>query len=318
MTPNAHSLLISANHRAESGLALILVLWILSLMSVIATSFVLSTRTDTILAGNTLSMATAEALADAGIHRAIYALATPSSNPLRWKGDGRAHVWTYQNKSIVITIRDEAAKIDINSASDALLRGLFRSAGLDEDSASRMLDRVLDWRDEDSLRRLNGAEADDYAAAGLAYRPSNARFRTVGELRQVLGMTEDVYRRLADAITVYSGLSGINSLIAPKAVLLALPGVDPVQVDAYIASRDVPEGIQVPVFAPAMAFQAGDSKVFSIRAEVKLEDGALFLREAIVRLGQGPGQAVSFLAWRAPDATGPAFGIEAHEGKDAP
>lgn len=293
---------ISKSRNANAGIALVMVLWILSLLTIIASAFVSSTRTNTQLMTNLVGLARAQAMADAGIHRAIYALATPSTDPARWLGNGRIHLWNFEGEIIRITIRDESAKIDINSAHDDLLRSLFRYGGLSEQEITQLLDAVLDWRDEDSLRRANGAEAAEYSAARLSYGPTNTRFQTLSELRQVLGMTEPLYRRIAGLITVYSGQTGINSMIASREVLLALPGVNSEQVDSYIATREAAiPGQPAPIFPFSQAFPAGESNVFSIQAEARLKDGSVFVREAVVRLQQGAKSQVSFLAWRAPD-----------------
>lgn len=298
----ARSFSAAGQARHQTGIALVLVLWILSLLAIIAGSFVFSTRTDTVLTANLVGQARAEALADAGVHRAIYALLKPSADPARWQGDGRTHPWEYEGETIHITIRSESAKIDINTAHPDLIKGLLRNAGIDGQALEALLDAMQDWRDADDLRRVNGAEKEDYIAAGKTQYPSNSNFQTIEELRQVLGMTEAVYRRIAGQITVYSGQSGINSAIASRDVLLAIPGVDPGSVDAYIASRELPPGQIVPVFPPAQAFSAGDGNVFSIVSDVKLSDNSRFIREAVARIEQKPKEPAVFLAWRSPAA----------------
>ncbi len=288
----------------NDGLALVLVLWILSLLSIIAGGFVFSTRTNTILSGNLVSMARAEALADAGVHRALYELQIPGNLPDAWKGDGRPHLWELQDSVIQVSVSDESAKIDINTANNELLKALFRYAGLDEKGAAMLLDAVLDWRDQDSLRRPNGAEADDYIAAGLAYKPTNDRFRSIGELRQVFGMTEVLYQRIVSLITVYSDKPGFNSAIAAREMLLLIPGVEPAQVDAFIAARDaIPGGLPKPIFPPAQMFHSDDSKVYSVHAEARLTDRTIFIREAVVRFSPLSGHPISYLAWRAPSVS---------------
>ena len=288
---------------AQSGIALILVLWILSLLAIIASSFVFSTRTDTILTANLVGLARAEALADAGVQRAIYALLKPSVDPAtRWQGDGRQHLWEFAGESIRITIRSESAKIDLNNGNPELLKGLLRNAGVDGQALDMLTDAIQDWRDPDDLRRPNGAEKEDYAAAGKTYGPANANFQTLDELRQVLGMTDAIYRRIVGHLTLYSGQAGINSSIASREVLLAIPGADPAAVDAYIAARNLPPGQLIPVFPPAQAFSAGDANVVSIVSDVKLSDNSRFIREAVVRVEQKPRQPAAFLAWRSPAA----------------
>ncbi len=288
----------------DKGLALILVLWVLSLLSIIATGFVFSTRTNTTLSGNIVNMARAEALADAGVHRAFYELQVPGMLPDSWKADGQLHLWEFQDGLILIVVSDESAKIDINTANNELLKALFRYAGLDEQGGVALLDAVLDWRDDDSLRRPYGAEAEDYAAAGLAYTPTNGRFRSIGELRQVLGMSDGFYKRIEDLITVYSDKPGFNSAIAAREILLLIPGADPTQVDAFLESRQItPVGQLKSIFPPAQPFHSDDSKVYSVHAEARLADGTTFIREAVVRFSPLPGRPISYLAWRAPNVS---------------
>ena len=59
---------------AQSGIALVMVLWMLALLSVIAGSLVFSSRTEMLMAGNTAALAQAEASADAGVYMAIHEL----------------------------------------------------------------------------------------------------------------------------------------------------------------------------------------------------------------------------------------------------
>ncbi len=139
---------------------------------------------------------------------------------------------------VQVEMRDESAKIDINTASDALLRGLFVSAGLNDDDATALLDAMLDWRDADTLKRPHGAEEADYQSAGLPYRPANAPFQAIEELQLVLGMRPEIYRRIAPSITVFSRQAGVNPQLAAREVLLAIPGVTAEVVDDYIAQRE--------------------------------------------------------------------------------
>ncbi len=63
--------------RGQRGLALVVVLWVLVLLSVMAASFTYATRTEVNLTRNLIEAAEAEALADAGVYQAIYALLHP-------------------------------------------------------------------------------------------------------------------------------------------------------------------------------------------------------------------------------------------------
>lgn len=290
----------------QRGIALVLVLWVTTLLTVIAASFVFSMRTDTMLAQNMVSSARAETLADAGVQRALYELFKPGGDRQRWLGDGMQHQWEFGGAMTSVMIQDVSGKIDLNTASDALLKGLLTSVGLDEVGSSAMLDAILDWRDSDDLRRINGAEAAEYQAAGTKYKPANAPFETIDELQRVLGMTPQLYAKIADALTVDSRQAGVNLGVASKKVLLAIPGVDEATVDAYLALRQdaLATNMPAPPFPKGAGFMAGASgSVYSVRAMAAMPDGAAFIREAVVRIDLGAAvRKVAFLSWKEGEA----------------
>jgi general secretion pathway protein K len=286
-------------HRAD-GIALVLVLWATTLLTVIAASFAFSIRTDTQLAQNMVALSRAQALADAGVQRAVYELFKPETDKLHWRGNGVTHDWEYGGAKISVVIQDVAGKIDLNVGNDLLLKGLFKNAGLDDAHSAALVDAVADWRDADDLRRLNGAEAAEYAAAGLKYKPANAPFETVDELKRVLGMTPELFVKLENSLTVESKNSGINVAVASKTVLMAIPGVDEVAVDAYVAARQAALEANLPLPAfPQAAWQiaANAGSTFNVRAQAVLQDGATFVRETVVRVNPGAGRKVAFLSW---------------------
>ncbi len=70
---------------------------------------------------------------------------------------------------------DESAKIDVNAASETLLKSLLQNlGGQDAESAQRLVEAIADWKDADDLRRPNGAEGADY----LRGRPQDRTRRT--------------------------------------------------------------------------------------------------------------------------------------------
>src|SRR4029077_8905250 len=100
------------------------------------------------------------------------------------------------NSTVHISVQDEASKIDLNQAPEALLAVLFESVGIDPDKAQSLADAIADFRDADNLTRPRGAEEAEYRSAGLARGPKNAPFQMTEELQQVLGMTAEIYGRV--------------------------------------------------------------------------------------------------------------------------
>jgi len=286
--------------RRQQGVALVLVMWVAILLTVIASSFIVERRTETLIVRNSHSMARAEAIADAGVQRALYELYRTDNAPDAWKRDGMPHLWSFDEVPVKVEIRDESAKIDLNTAADALLRGLFVSVGLNDEEATRLVDAILDWRDSDSLKRPNGAEEAEYRAAGLSYRPANAPFQAIEEIQLVLGMRPEIYRRIAPSITVYSRQAGVNAQLATREVLLAIPGVTSDMVDTYIAQREaaLAQGQPAPAFAQGAAFASSFTMVASVRSEARLDDGTVFVRDAVALMRPVPRRVVTFLAWR--------------------
>jgi general secretion pathway protein K len=286
--------------------ALVMVMWVAVILAVVAGSFVLERRSEMLVVRNSISMAKAQAAADAGVYRAVHDLYRQNV-PDVWKRDGTPHEWAFEGVPVRIVIRDESARIDINSASDALLRGLLVSVGLRDDEATALLDAILDWRDADTLKRPNGAEEGDYTTAGLSYRPANAPFQAIEELQLVLGMRPEIYSRIAPSITVFSRLPGINTTLATREVLLAVPGVTPESVDQYIARREEAraQGAPLPVMPEAGALGAGQSMVATIRTDARLEDGTVFAREAVALLRPVARRPVTFVGWRESTAAPP-------------
>jgi general secretion pathway protein K len=286
--------------RRERGVALVLVMWVAVLLTVIASTFIVERRTEAMVIGNSISMARAEAIAGAGVQRAIFEIYRNDNSPEAWKRDGTAYGFEFDGVPVQVEIRDESAKIDINTAFEPLLRGLLVTSGLPDDEAARVLDAILDWRDPDSLKRPNGAEEPDYKAAGLSYKPANAPFQAIEELQLVLGMRPELYRRLAPHITVFSRSPGVNAQIASREVLLSLPGATTELVDDYMARRETARaaGQPLPIFPYSQGVAAGYTMVASIRSTVRLDDGTVFARDAVAVLRPAPRKPVTFLAWR--------------------
>ena len=287
--------------KRQQGVALVLVLWVITLLSVIAGNFAFNMRGEAQIARNLLSTAQAQAQADAGVQRAWYELMKPVSAIGRWAGDGAVHELGFDGGVLQISIQDESGKIDINAASESLLRGLFRSIGVSEDAAVALVDCVLDWRDAGSLKRLHGAKDEEYRAAGRNYGPANAPFETIEELLRVLGMTPQLFRLLEPLVTVYTRQAGVNTAVAQRGVLLAIPGVTPDLAEEYLSLRQslATTGQKIPVFAGAgfFASQPAGLTVYSVRSEAKMVDGTVFVRKAIARIAPDPKRPVVLLAW---------------------
>ena len=203
--------------KGSRGIALILVLWVIALLSVMAMGLTAAQRTESTLTANALAGARFRTAADAGIaYAALNLLAPQAVDPdaaatdaegqsVVWLPDATPHAWTFAEVPMAISVQNEGSRIDINQADADVLTALFRVLGVADDLSATLADRILDWRDTDDLKSLNGAEDPDYDAEGLPYGAKDGPFTSVEELRQVLGITPEIYRRLSQEVTVDSG-----------------------------------------------------------------------------------------------------------------
>lgn len=284
------SLLIGRLAGNRRGFALVLVIWLLSLLSLVGLSFTGAMRTESQVAAHAIADSRERAVLEAGVHRGIAALLAPSGNT-GWRLDGVPQAVRFDGKNLAVSLHDESGKVDLNAASPELLRRLLLAAGASLDDAGLLVDRILDWRDQDDQRRLNGAEAADYAAAGRAVGPDNRRFRLVAELRQVLGLLPELFERLRQAVTVHSGIADPVEAVAPELVLLALRDGDTAAVEATLQARQANPPRVGGGATPRL-------RVVTVRSQlVSVEEGRRAL-EATIWLPQGGDAAYRIVDWR--------------------
>jgi general secretion pathway protein K len=195
-----------------------------------------------------------------------------------WKADGAPHTEQFGEGYYTVRITDEAGKVDINTASEVVLKNLLTNGGIGEEEADIIVDSIMDWKDPDDLHRLHGAESDYYRSLPNPYDAKNAEFSTVEELIMVKGITPQLLygsagkKGLIEFLTVHAKKARINVKSAPKEVLLAVPGMTPEAADEIIALRSTKEltladvvGILSGNAAEALRYiEADDSGVFTI------------------------------------------------------
>jgi general secretion pathway protein K len=285
----------------QRGIALISVLWITTLLAVIAASFTSSARTEGQLARNMVENAKAEALADGAVHRAVLGILEPEPERA-WRTDGRVYRLDYGDGAVVVRIFDEDGKVDLNAAPPELLAGLFRLLGLEEEQAQTLAERIVDFRDEDDEAEANGAEDPDYESAGRADGAIDRPLVSEIELLGVLGMSEALYRRLRPFVTVYSGAEGIDPTRASLDVLQAVPGMTPEIAEALRAigpDGDPFEAIdEEAMFELELYFVPSREIMFQVLAEARTAGGGVFVRDAVIELSGQPEQSFMVHAWR--------------------
>lgn len=291
----------------QHGVAFIIVVWLLALLTILLGAFALISRTEGMQARHMYDATVARYAAEAGINQAAYFLSVPDQE-LRWIPDGREYQVVFDEFDIRVKVTDESGLIDLNAADIGTLTELFAGIGVEQDQADALAAAIQDWRDADDLVSPNGAEDAEYAAAGYSWGPRNAPFDLVSELLQVLGMTPDIYRQVERSLTVYAGQSRPNLAFAPYEILLSLPGMTPEMAQQIIQARhewDPSSGMPPPMLPDGSPLMAqGGTGTYSIESRATLPNGAWTQVDATIRLGGGgvSGMAYTILRWQDGDS----------------
>ena len=221
----------------QRGVALILVLWVLSILMLMAGSFTKTMRRESAGVMTIKANAEANAQVQAGIALA-QAMMLQEDETKRWRIDGSIYEIETENATTRIRIFSETGKIDINSATSTLLHQVLLNAPLETQAQLELENAILDWRDEDETTRPFGAEKPEYKTEKLNYAPRNKPFRSLEELQMVRGLNADVFAWMQPLFTVYAaGQTEVDLNLASRDVLNVLPEIDTNLLDAYFLAR---------------------------------------------------------------------------------
>jgi general secretion pathway protein K len=229
----------------RSGIALITVILILSILVAAALELNRSSRSDIYQAANTGDGLKLIYIAKSGFYAAAALLADSKGEYETLRDDwAQAEVLSAQSKtlfdngSFAVRIEDEKGKIPLNklvaggtvndNIREVLLRLLKQKEfGLEEAKAAEIVDAIIDWMDENEDITGMGAESSYYSSLSVPYAAKNAPLDCIEELLMVKGMTNELFGgtsktpALAQFLTIYgTGVISINT--APKMVLRSL------------------------------------------------------------------------------------------------
>ncbi len=185
------------------GVALIVVLWLMAILTLLMYAFVGEMQVEYALAANFGDEKKAEQLAWSAIDHASAAvlndfqpwqtLTDPwSDDEARFYesrlGDGAYTLFhpTYGDDGRFLWgLEDEASKINLNYAPKEVLLRLPRVT-------EEIADSIIDWRDQDQNPGPTGAEDSFYGTLTPPYRAKNQPFETLEELLYVRGITPEI------------------------------------------------------------------------------------------------------------------------------
>jgi general secretion pathway protein K len=210
----------------DHGVALLLTIWVLALLSVIVGEFCHAMRTEVNIARNFKEKTEASYVSRAGLMQAIAELIRIETNPplivddeaikpedeeekIDWRINVPISDIPFGKGVYSVKIGNEAGKININKADENLLKMMLNKFDLDDGEKDIIVDSILDWRDPDDFSRLNGAEDEYYQSLPEPYDAGNDDFESVEELLLVRGITSEIFHAgLKDFVTVFGEKKG--------------------------------------------------------------------------------------------------------------
>jgi hypothetical protein len=199
----------------EKGVALLLILWVIFLLSVLAAEFAFSMRTDFVITLNFKEEMEAYYLARAGVNQAIAKVLREKmiydqkqknrSDPTFSEEEedfypSQELTKKLEHGTFSYELIDEEGKININSLKkntshhQKILRCLLEEAAgvTNESTQNTIIESIMDWMDPDDLFKTSGAEEDYYQDLSPPYHCKNGPFDTVEELLLVQGITWEI------------------------------------------------------------------------------------------------------------------------------
>ena len=195
----------------SDGIALIMVMCAIFVLSALAAGFALSMKVETKLGQNANSEQQLLWLGRSGVELARYVLSqqlTFRTEPYdslnqKWAGGPGSLVesnsvlssisldnYPVGDGTVSIKIIDLERKVNINIASDTMIQEALTLMGVDANDISVVSDSILDWINPAGPARVAGAESDYYQGLAVPYYAKNAPIDDLSELLLVKGILD--------------------------------------------------------------------------------------------------------------------------------
>jgi type II secretory pathway component PulK len=230
---------IPLQRRHPRGSALLAVLWVIAFLGFLIITTMMITMQDVETVSSRQLVFRARQLAEMGVALGAH----PGI-----KADDQLLHRRLNNESCEVNITSEEGRLNLNAMLTEerrpVLERLFVSWGLSQIDAESVIDALMDWVDDDDLKRLKGAEKKDYADAGLKDRPFNRPFSSLDEVLLVRGMeaVAELNPRWRESLTLWGqGALDINEA-APD--LIAVVAESPIHLaESMVSARNGRDGI---------------------------------------------------------------------------
>ena len=265
--------------KSQQGIALVIVLWGVTLLSLLTASLAATTGLSARRSRNLIEAAQASARLDEAVAAAVVALRRPKRP---WLADGHHYRLDLTGAQAEIVVQDESGKVNLNQGSSLLFALVHRAAG--------------------------PREVGDRLFSALIQRIAQRPLVSVAEIAALPGMNARLYAKLAPFVSVHNQ-TDLNWRLADPAVLAAIPVLSEQQIATLVARRGesgyTPEPAvadlmtQVGIAAKTGLSATGGTRLVSLRITLTLASGGRASAETTIRLA-GDGAPPRIVAWQSP------------------
>jgi general secretion pathway protein K len=244
----------------ERGLALVITLLVVVLLTTLILELDSSTRTDLLAAVNFRDGTKATYLAQSGISAAKAVLRDDARHSGAY--DAFDELWAIPfpaypvgDGTVTVSIQDEGGKLNpnhlVNTSDQPVekkvlqMRRLFELLEVDPD----LVNAIVDWIDQNGEVSLpEGAEDNYYGRLEEPYHCKNDKLSLLSELHMIRGITDEVYENVSPYLTIHSDpptgvkQGPININTAEAVVLQTLPTIEK-DSDEFHITEDLAQSI---------------------------------------------------------------------------
>jgi general secretion pathway protein K len=199
--------------RNQSGVALVIVMISIFVLTILAGRFALAMKIETKLAHNANNETELEWLGRSGVEYARWVLAAQMNIPQEpydalnqvWAGGSggtgtsNSPLANVENPvsmgkgTFTWKIKDLERKANINSASEPMLQQALTLMGVNASDMTPVISSIQDWIDPDNTTHLQGAETEYYQTKEPPYEAKNGPIDDISELQFIKGIDGNLY-----------------------------------------------------------------------------------------------------------------------------
>ncbi len=222
---------------SERGMILVIVLWTVSMMTIVVVALGAYAQKSLSLAGVETARLRTEMALKSGVEAAGAMILGTEAKQRMFAGGSSTRVDLGGGRLVDIAIRDATGLIDINRAAAPLLAGLFTRVAGSKADPEKFGERIVAWRER------NGGGGKKPAAAGEGDETGNKEnepppvFFSVAQLYSVAGTEPAAIDKMLPYVGLYSHGGRINPLAAPPPVLQSVPEMEADDIATLLEAR---------------------------------------------------------------------------------